>query len=131
MYLAVLGCAVALAAYAIAVSLPLLGDGVLFYLCMIFRTGFCDFDWARAFVAYISQWPLAASLGNGLADRSTAQLLFSAGYIVPPIMGGWLYRAAYHGLACSALAASWNDAWLVRSSLVLYDIPGVELVLGW
>jgi hypothetical protein len=115
MYLAVLGCAVALAGYAIAVSLPLLGDGVLFYLCMIFRTGFCDFDWARAFVAYISQWPLAASLGNGLADRSTAQILFSAGYIVPPIMGWlvalWLHRGTMLGwlglaLFCTTYLAS-------------------------
>ncbi len=95
MYVAVLAAAAGLAVAAMAVSLPLLGDGVLFYLCMIFRTGFCDFDWARAFVAYLSQWPLAAALGNGLHDRSMAQYLFSAGYIVPPI-AAWLLALWFH-----------------------------------
>lgn len=115
-YLGVLAIAAALSIGAIAVSLPFLGDGVLFYLAMIFRTGFCDFDWARAFVAYISQWPLAAALGNGLSDRTTAQLLFSAGYIVPPMLAWltalWLHRAQMLGWLGLAL---WSTTYLASS----------------
>ena len=115
-YVVVLAAAAVLAGAAMVVSLPLLGDGVLFYLCMIFRTGFCDFDWARAFVAYISQWPLAAALGNGLSDRSTAQLLFSAGYILPPIAAWlaalWLHRGTLLGWMGLAL---WSATYLASS----------------
>ena len=101
LYVGVLALAAALSIGSVAVSLPLLGDGVLFYMCMLVHSGFCDFDWARAFVAYISQLPLAASLGNGLADRSIAQVLFSAGYIVPPMVAWlaalWLHRGRMLG----------------------------------
>lgn len=115
-YVALLGVAAVLAGAGVVVSLPLLGDGALFYLCMVFRTGFCDFDWARAFVAYLSQWPLAAALGNGLADRSIAQLLFSAGYIVPPIAAWlvalWLHRGTLLGWIGLAL---WSATYLASS----------------
>lgn len=115
-YVGILVAAAVLAGAAMVVSLPLLGDGVLFYLCMIFRTGFCDFDWARAFVAYISQWPLAAALENGLSNRSTAQLLFSAGYILPPIVAWlvalWLHRGTLLGWMGLAL---WSATYLASS----------------
>lgn len=115
-YVAVLAAASLLAVAAMAVSLPLLGDGVLFYLCMIFRTGYCDFDWARAFVAYLSQWPLAAALGNGLSDRSMAQFLFSAGYIMPPFAAWlaalWLHRGTMLGWMGLAL---WSTTYLASS----------------
>lgn len=116
MYVAVLAAAAGLAVVATTVSLPLLGDGVLFYLCMIVRTGFCDFDWARAFVAYISQWPLAAALGNGLSDRFMAQALFSAGYIIPPItawlLALWFHRGTMLGWMGLAL---WSTTYLASS----------------